>query len=298
MRELCVNYNTSTMKNKTLIIDGSNLLHRVYWVTSKTNTNTVHMFMNSVKKLYNEWNPTKIYIAWDSKLIRDDKSYRRKDESYKQNRDKSTWEKVYEHEQVIKDVCNSLGVFNIYPGVLEADDVINYLVKNITGSKVVITTDHDMLQLIDDTTVVHNPIRKLTYTKTNFDEHIKVPLDLYIHYKSLIGDKSDNIQGISKVGHKTALKILSKGIRESLTDEEYKQYTNNLNLIDLSTATDNHPGEVDIYEQQLNESYKQNSDYDTFKKICKDINYPEKSIDNFTMFFNKEMNSILLEILK
>jgi len=298
MRELCVSYNTTKMKNKTLLIDGSNLMHRVYWVTSKTNTNTVHMFMNSIKKIYNDWMPTKIYIAWDSKLVRGEKSFRRENDDYKQNRDKSTWAKVYEHEETIKDVCESLGIYNIYPGVLEADDVIHFLAKSVKGEKVIITTDHDMLQLVDKNTCVYNPVRKMTYTDGNFEELTKVSMENYIHYKSLIGDKSDNIPGVPRVGHKTALRILDQGIEKSLSSEDFELYKNNLKLIDLSCAVNNHPGEEDIYEKQLCESYELMSDYNKFKNICETVGFPKKSVDNFTMFFNNEMNNILLQILK
>ena len=298
MRVICVNYSTNKMKNKTLLIDGSNLMHRVYWVTSKTNTNTVHMFMNSIKKIYNEWTPTKIYLAWDSKLVKGEKSFRREDEDYKQNRDKSTWEKVYEHEETIKSVCESLGVYNIYPGVLEADDVIHFLAKSIKGEKIIITTDHDMLQLVEKNTCVYNPIRKVTYTDENFEELTKVSIENYIHYKSLIGDKSDNIPGVPRVGHKTALKIIDQGIKETLSSDDYVQYKSNLKLIDLSCAVKNHPGEEDIYERQLCESYELSSDYNKCKSICETVGFPKKSVDNFTMFFNNEMNNILLQILK
>lgn len=298
MRELCVSYNTTKMKNKTLLIDGSNLMHRVYWVTSKTNTNTVHMFMNSIKKIYNDWMPTKIYIAWDSKLVKGEKSFRRENDDYKQNRDKSTWAKVYEHEETIKDVCESLGIYNIYPGVLEADDVIHFLAKSVKGEKVIITTDHDMLQLVDKNTCVYNPVRKMTYTDGNFEELTKVSMENYIHYKSLIGDKSDNIPGVPRVGHKTALRILDQGIEKSLSSEDFELYKNNLKLIDLSCAVNNHPGEEGIYEKQLCESYELMSDYNKFKNICETVGFPKKSVDNFTMFFNNEMNNILLQILK
>ena len=60
----------------------------------------------------------------------------------------------------------------------------------------------------------------------------------------------------------------------------------------------NHPGEVSIYEKQLNESYELSSDYNKFKNICETVGFPKKSVDNFTMFFNNEMNNILLQILK
>lgn len=291
-------HNIEQMKNVNLIIDGSNLLYRVYHVTSRTNSNLIHMFMNSIKKLHGEWDATKIYIAWDSKLIRGEKSFRRQDDDYKDNRDKSKWEDVYEHEPKLRDICKSLGVVNIHPGVLEADDVICYLSNNVPGSNIIISSDHDMLQLITNRTIVHNPVSKKTYDVDNFIDRTGVSLSNYIHYKSLIGDKSDNIAGIAGVGHKTALKILSAGIQDYLTPEDYDKYLYNVSMIDLSVATSNHPGEESIYKYQLQESQQLSSDYEAFKRLCVDVAFPETSVDRFSMFFSNNLNDALLDILK
>ena len=285
------------MKKHNIIIDGSNLIHRVYWVSNKTNTNTVHMFMNSIKKIYNDWDPTQMFIVWDSRLIRGEKNFRRLNEDYKSTRDKDSWKSVYEHEDVMKEFCNSVGVGNLFPGVLEADDVIYYMCKKLDGYKTVISSDHDMLQLVDNLTCIHNPVSKFTYNINNFETKLNVPVDRYIHYKALVGDKSDNIQGIKGVGHKTAVKYIKQGIKESLNGDDYKIYEQNLRLVDLSVGVQEHPGEIEIYQDQLSSLEKFKSDYNTFKDICTNVKYPQKSMDKFSIFFPDDLNTRLIEIL-
>ena len=298
MKEVCVEYNTKQMNKPNLLIDGSNLLYRVYHVSQISSTNVVHMFMNSVKKLYNDWLPEDVYIAWDSKLKPKEKSFRRSTATYKSTRDKSKWEDVYEHEKIIREMCKLLGICNIHPGSLEADDVIYYLSKKLSPN-VIISSDHDLLQTITETTSVFNPVSKVLYNSKTFDTLIPVPVKSYVKYKALIGDKSDNIQGIKGVGPKTAVKYIDQGIQESLTEDDYKIYLQNIDLVDLSLATRHHPGEEQIYQYQLTTFLSEdNSDYNTFKEICEQVEYPKKSVDKFDVFFKNEINKALLDILK
>lgn len=287
------------MKNPNLLIDGSNLLYRVYWVSRNSPANVPHLFLNSLKKLHNDWNPNSVYIAWDSKLRPEVKSFRRVDEDYKGTRDKSQWEKVYEHEQMLREMCKCIGVHNIHPGSLEADDVLYYLTKQLEGDNIVITSDHDLLQVINNSTCVYNPVSKTMYSIENFTDLIPVPVDLYIHYKALIGDKSDNISGIKGVGPKTAVKIINEGIEATLTAEQLKTYHDNLNLVDLSRGFTFHPDEEQIYEYQLKQSQDEDAtDRSRFRELCEEIDYPDKSISKFDVFFENEINKILLDILK
>ena len=98
------------------------------------------------------------------------------------------------------------------PGV-EADDVIGTLARRAAaaGQRVLISTgDKDMAQLVDGSTTLIN-----TMTNTVLDrEGVKLKFDVYpeqiIDYLALIGDSSDNIPGIEKVGPKTGAKLLQQ----------------------------------------------------------------------------------------
>ena len=98
------------------------------------------------------------------------------------------------------------------PGV-EADDVIGTLARRAAqaGQQVLISTgDKDMAQLVDGSITLIN-----TMTNTVLDrDGVKSKFDVYpeqiVDYLALIGDSSDNIPGIDKVGPKTAARLLQQ----------------------------------------------------------------------------------------
>lgn len=279
-----------------LIIDGSNLIHRSYWVSERINKSVVELFLNSLRKLYNDWSPEVVYVVWDARLIKDQKNFRRQEATYKSDRDKDRWKKVYAQEKLIRSLCECLGLYNLFPGVLEADDFIFYISKNQPGKKVIITSDQDLLQAIDSNTAVYNPVKKSFYDTTTFKDHYPVSLECFVQYKALIGDKSDNIAGISGVGPKRAVRIISKGIKDSLSESEYKIYENNIKLVDLNQAMKFHPEEKSIYEYQLKKSKDLKSSHKKFTNICEDNDINLQY--DFSCFFDNEINNAVIEILK
>lgn len=279
-----------------LLIDGSNLMHRVYYVSEKFNRPIIPMFLSSVRKLNNEWNPSKMYLVWDTRLIRGVKNYRRQSTTdYKGTRDKEKWKKVYAQEKPIRDICSSLGIRNMFPGQLEADDVIFHLSNKLDGLNVIISSDHDMLQLISPSVHVHNPMKKATYDHTNFTDHFPVPVESYISYKALIGDKSDNIQGLPGVGPKRALKILNSGVYETLSPEEIEIYEHNMKLVDLHEGVNHHPEEVSIYDFQLKEHRGHKSNFKSFTLLCDE--HGIENNDSFSSFFSDQLNNAVIDIL-
>jgi 5'-3' exonuclease len=259
-----------------LLIDSNNLLHRVFWVHksyAKT-TSVPHLFLNSIKKYYNMFNPDTVYAAWDSKIFHGQTNFRKENlAEYKQTRDRTQDDEIYKHESLIKEACESLGIYNICPGVLEADDVIYWLCNKFNeDKKTVISVDKDLLQLVNENTDVFSPIKNIMITNDNFEEHNNIPREHFVNLKALVGDKSDNIDGVPRVGEKTARKILLEGdIKDSLTDENYKIFKNNLNLVDLSKAFNFHPAEEQVYKEQL-ESFTDTADIGKFKAICESHN--------------------------
>ena len=282
--------------NNILIIDGSNLMHRSYWVSSKHNRPIVSLFLGSIRKLNNDHNPTEIYLAWDTRLIKGEKNYRRSESTeYKSNRDKDNWKKVYEHEKEIREVCSTLGVKNIYPGILEADDIISHLCDILPGTKTIVTSDHDMLQLISNKVSVYNPMRKIEYNHKNFHDHFPVTVQDFLHYKALIGDKSDNIAGIPGIGPKRAVRIIKDGIESSLNTEQLAVYNNNYTMVDLKEGLKRHPQEIDIYNYQVKELNKLKPNPKQFAVHCE--NHTIEHSDSFSSFFKNDINNAVLDIL-
>ena len=284
----------------TLLVDGNNLLHRVFWVASKISRGRPEsLFLASIRKLVNEWEPTDVFVAWDSRLIRDTPNFRKElNPDYKGNRDLERNKEVYEYELPIRKLLKPLGVKSIHPGVLEADDVIGYLCDMLPGYKVVVSSDQDLLQLLSPATQVHNPIKKVTYNLQNFTDYFPVPHEKFLDFKALMGDKSDNIAGIPKVGPKRASSIVRSGVRDTLSDSEFKIYTDNLKMVDITYGLKSHPEEKSIYKYQVTELESLQPDYTLFSEACEEIGISDAMDYNYDMFFkDRDINSSVLSLL-
>lgn len=262
---------------KTILIDSSNLLHRAVWITGSTRSN-VHpgyIFLTSIKKYVEKFGTNRVISVWDKRLIRGIKNYRRlaKTAEYKQNRDQSKNEHVFSFEDVTTQLVEKLGVYTMYPGILEADDVISWLTKNIPGEKIVVSVDQDMLQLVDEKTCVYSPIKDVLIDHNNFEEITGVPKKDFIRYKSLVGDKSDNLPGVERVGKKTAIKLLNEcadddQLEQKLGADRLEPYFLNLELVDLNVGLQKHPGDVELYQEQYDKIESHEPDFDQLKKLC------------------------------
>jgi 5'-3' exonuclease len=154
---------------------------------------------------------------------------------YKRNRDEGKKDPSY---LVLKNTFNKIEeVLSYYPckqikvDNAEADDVIFALAK-FYGEQgedvVIITTDGDLAQAMNysDTISVYNPIKKVFIQKK---EHL-------IEYKAIVGDRSDNIPGINRIGEKTFEKMLNdqKVWNEKMKGDNYDIYQKFLKIVDLS----------------------------------------------------------------
>lgn len=288
MLQIYVYLNLIKMK-RNLLIDCNNLLHRVFWVCNRYDAGSVpKMFFTCVKNYMSDYlvSPDGVYLAWDKKLHPDQASYRTAIDGieYKATRDKEKNAKVYAASVYVRNIGRGMGLCNIYPGCLEADDVIAYLSLNLDGHSTIVSVDQDMLQLISGSTDVFDPVKKRLITEKNFQEFFPVALTEFIHYKAIMGDKSDNIPGIPKVGPKRAATIVKNGI--SLKRSDMDIYTRNLKLIDLRESLLQHSDETNLYKQQLDYHKRHRAvSIDTIHKICKDIecyDFPSDYIDFYT----------------
>lgn len=129
-------------------------------------------------------------------------------ENYQKN--KFTGGNVFKrcYDEILPELIDNKTCFKIYIDHLEADDVISLSIKYINqkhpGSNInVISSDHDLLQLIDDNITLIDAKMK-SYNNKSYGSNYK---DVYV--KSILGDVSDSIPKIfNKVGPKTALKLV------------------------------------------------------------------------------------------
>lgn len=246
--------------NNVLIIDATNLLYRIYHVLRSSDTgDMVNMYMRSVNKYKDMFEPETTYAVSDKRLIRGKKNYRRVEREYKQNRDSSMWQVVHAAEDEILEVMQQQGIHNMFPGILEADDVIAFLCKSISGNKTIVSTDNDMAQLITYDVQLYSPIKKITVNMHNFEQYFPVKQNDYLLYKSIIGDASDNIKGLTGYGKVKAKRLTENYDTEyaKLPEELQQRQQLNMKLMNLCQGLVEHPEERDCYMEQLQNLNKQ-----------------------------------------
>jgi len=253
-----------------LIIDGNNLLYRIFWTSNykieeSNNPGQVFLFLRSLKSYVDKFRPKNVYCTWDKKLEWPSTNFRREATTveYKAGRDDEKFKNVFENAEKIQELLSDLGVHNIFPLRMEADDLMAYLSSKLPGPNVIITTDKDLLQTVTENTIVYTPIKKKEISLDNFEEYTGVKKEYYISFRAVTGDKSDNIPGIPRYGIKRFLKLEHTFISlngdetmalvraDELTDDQFEIYKRNWLLMDLKKGYNYYDDEVPAYEEQL-----------------------------------------------
>ena len=157
--------------------------------------------------------PYSVVCAWDEsrcpgriKLYPEYKGHRAK------NRKEEDTVAIKKNIKIMQNILEHLPVKQLIVKGMEADDVIGYLSHRIRGNNMVISNDHDFIQLISEKTCMFLPMKNKILTKENIEDFIEIDHDHFLLYKAMVGDDSDNIKGISGVGPVTAKKILNDNL--------------------------------------------------------------------------------------
>lgn len=205
---------------KMLLVDGNSMLFRAFYATftarsmtttSGIPTNAVYGFSMMLNKALQLINPDALLVAFDCGKH----TFRHNlFEDYKGGRKQAPEELVIQFS-LIRDYLDAMNVVRYEKEEIEADDIIGSLVKKYHDWDInVLTSDRDLLQLIDATTSVWlmkkgmTDIEKMTVEALH--EKLGLTPEQICDLKGLMGDASDNIPGIPKVGEKTALKLLEE----------------------------------------------------------------------------------------
>ena len=217
---------------KMLLVDGYSMLFRAFYATAYGKmmttkkgipTNAIYGFANMLQKAIDIVQPDYLVVAFDA-----GKSTFRNEifSDYKGTR-KSAPEELIPQFQLVRDYLDSFNIKYIEKQGFEADDIIGTIAKRYPEYDInILTSDRDMLQLIDETTSVWlmkkgiSEIVKMD-EKQLFDDMGISPSQI-IELKALMGDTADNIPGIAGIGEKTALKLI----------EEYKSIENLFQNVD------------------------------------------------------------------
>ena len=204
------------MKDRIFIIDGSSYLYRAYHAmpplttSSGQPTGAIKGVTNMLMTLKKDSEGSPIVVIFDAKgkTFRND-VYK----EYKANRPPMP-DDLREQLVPLKDICRAIGFPLIEIEGVEADDVIATVVK-IAKQKnyktVISSLDKDLMQLVEDpVSTIMNTMTHQIFNEEKVFEKFGVMPNQIRDMLALVGDTSDNIPGVPKVGQKTAAKWLSE----------------------------------------------------------------------------------------
>lgn len=210
-------------KNKLLLIDGSSVAFRAFFALynqidrfknhSGLHTNAIYGFHLMLDHMMKRVQPTHVLVAFDAgKTTFRTEMYA----DYKAGRAK-TPDEFREQFPYIREMLTALGIAYYELEHYEADDIIGTLDKMAERTEVpfdvtIVSGDKDLIQLTDENTVVEISKKGVAefeeFTPAYLMEKMGLTPNQFIDLKALMGDKSDNIPGVTKIGEKTGLKLL------------------------------------------------------------------------------------------
>jgi DNA polymerase-1 len=207
-----------------LIIDAMNLFVRSYCAYPTMSSHGYQMggcigFLKTLRRLTDEIGPKMIYVVWEGG---GSQKRRALYSEYKMNARPEKLNRFYEddipdsennkkHQLIaLLGMLKHVPVCQLYTSDCEGDDVIAYLARGpFRGkNKIIVSSDKDMYQLLDDTTKIYSLHKKNFITIENVVEDFRVQPKNFALAKALCGDPSDNIPGVKGLGFKTVAKTL------------------------------------------------------------------------------------------
>ncbi len=308
------------MKKKLLLIDGNSVAFRAFFALHNSlerfknanglHTNAIYAFHNMFDNVMKKEEPTHVLVAFDAgKTTFRTEMY----QEYKGGRSKTPSE-FREQLPYIRELIHHLGVKTYELANYEADDIIGTLATKANKEEyevVIVSGDRDLLQLVSDDITVDITVKGVSEIEVYNPEKVAERYDgltpaQVVDLKGLAGDTSDNIPGVTKVGEKTAIKLLKEyetveGVYEHV--DEMKKSKMKENLIndrdlaflskELATINRQTPVEVEI---------------DSLEYVGKDLDklIPFYQEMNFKTFLDKlnitedvpDMEDVLFEVVR
>lgn len=247
--------------NKIILIDCANMIQRYSSMEGVAKWTPWSLIFNHICWIFEKLEPSIVIAAWEGTNSRDIrrkiyKEYKSERDNLKESRKKVDIKvnNVPLGPWVKQHLLSNFPLHQVEINNLEADDVISICVKQFSESNendiiIIVSTDQDFYQLINEKVAVFNPITKKFLTQTIIREKFGITnLKNLAWIKAIIGDNSDNIPGIPNVGLKTAQKLLHP-ILNSEDEWTYEQ------VIELLQAKKQIPKEFKSYYEiiQLND---------------------------------------------
>ncbi len=224
------------MAKQLLLIDGNSIVFRAFFAmhnqidkfTNKDGLHTaaIYGFKLMLDHVLENFHPDAALVAFDAgKVTFRTKMYG----DYKGGRSK-TPEELTEQLPYVRELVKDSGLHSYELKGYEADDIIGTLAKEGDAAgyeTLIVTGDRDLTQLASEHTTVAVTHKGVTDTEHYTPEHVQEKLGItpaqIIDMKALMGDTSDNYPGVTKIGEKTAIKLVKQfgsveGIYENIDE--------------------------------------------------------------------------------
>ncbi|MBV7390328.1 DNA polymerase I [Enterococcus alishanensis] len=234
-------------EKKLLLVDGNSVAFRAFFAMHNSlekfknknglHTNAIYAFNNMFENVMKSVQPTHVLVAFDAgKTTFRTEMY----SDYKGGRSKTPGE-FREQMPYIRELIEALGVKHYELDNYEADDIIGTLAEQ--GSQndfevVVLTGDRDLTQLASDKITVDITVKGVSDIESYTPAHVAEKYDgltpnQIIDLKGLAGDTSDNYPGVTKVGEKTAIKLIKEygsveGVYQNIDEMKKSKMKENL----------------------------------------------------------------------
>lgn len=214
--------------SRVLIVDALNTFMRSYAAIPTLDDNGHHIggmagFMKSLGFAIRNFKPSRVVLVFDGKggsqrrrkIYKEYKANRkpptRLNRAYDMTTDEQERENMKYQLVSLIEMLECLPVTIIALDNIEADDTIAYMSELVTkngGESIIYSTDKDFLQMVGTSVKVYNPVKKKTFDIDVVLETYGVHPDNFVFYRSLLGDKSDNIDGVRGAGEKMVLRYI------------------------------------------------------------------------------------------
>jgi len=213
---------TLSLNDRVILIDSMNMFIRSFSVINKFNTQGHHTggltgYLRSLGSMINTLQPTRVILIFDGegnitnkKNIYSDYKGTRK---IKRITNWTGFDNLEQESESMKDqMLRLIDYLKCLPvsisiiDKLEADDVIAYLAPKFDKS-IIVSADQDFLQLVSEKITVYSPIKKKYYTPEAVYREFKVWPQNFLNKKVILGDVSDNVPKVPKIGEGKIYKL-------------------------------------------------------------------------------------------
>ncbi|MCR5250877.1 MAG: DNA polymerase I [Lachnospiraceae bacterium] len=207
------------MSEKLVLIDGHSILNRAFYgLPDLTNAEGVHTgavfgFLNIMFRITEEEKPDYLAVAFDVHAP----TFRHQMYAEYKGTRKPMPEELREQVPLIKEMLSAMGIRTVEQAGLEADDILGTLAKKAEadGMEVALVSgDRDLLQIASEHIKIRIPKTKRggteieDYYAADVEKSYQLSPARFIELKALMGDTSDNVPGVPKVGEKTATDLM------------------------------------------------------------------------------------------